>query len=428
MSVINNKFFTGFLVALMIGALPPLLTMSSEIKSFSSGTLACSIICILICLDKLKNILTLKKIFAYGFGVIVFYLLAQHLLIGAWQAKSYISILPLCINILAAYLISLKVKKIDNKTLLSICHYTFYLMIFLGLVNISTSYAIGKNLGYSHGQPMFPFLEPSHYALFLGPFTFIYSVTNRSWNKRLISLAIVTMISFMIPSTTLLTYAIITSLALILTLKTTAAFLAFPVIIISASIGVNTVMSNEYFTSRLTFSSDTTNTTALVYLQGLQDTQNSLELTNGLGLGFQMLGTQPPSTYAFMIAKVMGNVNGELNREDGGFLAAKIISEFGYLGIYLMFAYLLYCFKCVITTRRILIKHRANDNITPLICYGIITTFSVELFVRGVGYFSPGVFIFLIAFFYLLNKKSQPYLQKNQLIPKAGFLQTKAHY
>jgi hypothetical protein len=171
MSVINNKFFTGFLVTLMIGALPPLLTMSSEIKSFSSGTLACSVICILICLDKLKNIATLKKTFAYGFGLIVFYLLAQQLLIGAWQAKSYISIPPLCINILAAYLISLKLAKIDNKTLLSICHYVFYFMVFLGLLNISTSYAIGKSLGYSHGQPMFPFLEPSHYALFLGPFT-----------------------------------------------------------------------------------------------------------------------------------------------------------------------------------------------------------------------------------------------------------------
>ena len=427
MSVINNKFFTGFLVTLMIGALPPLLTMSSEIKSFSSGTLACSVICILICLDKLKNIATLKKTFAYGFGLIVFYLLAQQLLIGAWQAKSYISILPLCINILAAYLISLKLAKIDNKTLLSICYYIFYLMLFLGLLNISTSYAIGKSLGYSHGQPMFPFLEPSHYALFLGPFTFIYSVTNRSWNKRLISLAIVTIISFLIPNTTLLTYVVITSLALILTLKTTAAFLAFPVIIISASIGVNTVMSNEYFTSRLTFSSDTTNITALVYLQGLQDTQNSLQLTNGLGLGFQMLGTQPPSTYAFMIAKVMGNVNGELNREDGGFLAAKIISELGYLGIYLMFAYLLYCFKCVIAIRRILIKHRINDNISPLICYSIFTTFSVELFVRGVGYFSPGVFIFLIAFFYLLNEKRPAIFTKNQLVPKAGFLPTKAH-
>lgn len=118
-----------------------------------------------------------------------------------------------------------------------------------------------------------------------------------------------------------------------------------------------------------------------------------------------MLGTQPPSIYASMIAKITGDVNIEQNRDDGGFLAAKVVAELGYFGIYLMFAYIFYFFKCVQSVRKILLNNQLRENSMLLISYGIIITFSVELFVRSIGYFSPQVFIFLIAAFYLLNHK-----------------------
>ena len=405
MLVTNYKFIISFLFLLMVGALPSLITINSENKSFSTGAMACSIICILLCLRQLKKTLRVKKKLAYGAGLLFLYFLIQHLLVGTWQPKSYSSIIALGIYILAAYLVTFELEKIESKIILRSCHCVFYFMVFLGFLHIFTSYSIGKSLGYKHGQPMFPFLEPSHYALYLGAFLLIYSITNNSWSRRLIALAAVTSISLLIPSTTLLTFVVITSLVLISTLRTKAVFFAFPAIIIFASFGMNKIMSNEYFTGRLTLSSESSNMTALVYLQGLQDAQNSLIRTNGFGLGLQMLGTQPPSIYASMIAKITGNVNIEQNRDDGGFLAAKVVAELGYFGIYLMIAYILYCFKCVRSVRKILLNNQLRENSMLLISYGIIISFSVELFVRSIGYFSPQVFIFLIAAFYLLNHK-----------------------
>lgn len=410
----NYKFIVSFLFLLMVGALPSLITINSENKSFATGAIAYSIICILLCLRQLKKTLRVKKRIAYGVALIFFYFLIQHIFVGTWGAKSYLSIMVLGIYILAAYLASFEVAKIDSKIILKSCYCVFYLMVFLGFLHIFTSFSIGKSLGYKHGQPMFPFLEPSHYALYLGSFLLIYSTTKSSWSKRLIALAAVTSISLLIPSTTLLTFVVITGLVLISTLRAKAAFFAFPAIIICALFGMNKIMSNEYFSGRLALSSESSNMTALVYLQGLQDAQNSLKQTNGFGLGLQMLGTQPPSIYSSMIAKITGNVNSEQNRDDGGFLAAKVVAELGYLGIYLIFAYILYCFKCVRSIRRILLNKQLSSNSLSVISYCITIAFSVELFVRSAGYFSPQVFIFLISTFYILNHKKS--MTKQQFI------------
>lgn len=416
MLVTNYKFIVSFLFLLMVGALPSLLTINSENKSFSKGAMVYSIICILLCLRQLKKTLRVKKRIAYGAVLIFFYFLMQHIFVGTWGSKSYFSIMALAIYILAAYLASFELAKFDSKIILKSCHCVFYLMVFLGFLHIITSFSIGKSLGYKHGQPMFPFLEPSHYALYLGAFLLIYSTTKSSWSRRLIALAAVTSISLLIPSTTLLTFVVIAGLVLISTLRAKAAFFAFPAIIIFALFGMNKIMSNEYFSGRLALSSESSNMTALVYLQGLQDAQNSLKQTNGFGLGLQMLGTQPPSIYSSMIAKITGNVNNEQNRDDGGFLAAKVVAELGYLGIYLIFAYILYCFKCVRSIRRILLNNQLRENSLTVISYCITIAFSVELFVRSAGYFSPQVFIFLISTFYILHHQKS--LTKRQLISR----------
>ena len=66
------------------------------------------------------------------------------------------------------------------------------------------------------------------------------------------------------------------------------------------------VFSSSYFTERFNFSEDSTSATSLVYMQGVDDAKNSLAMTYGLGLGFQMLGTQEPSIYSLPIAKILG--------------------------------------------------------------------------------------------------------------------------
>ncbi|MFT8211578.1 MAG: hypothetical protein ACMZI0_15200 [Symbiopectobacterium sp.] len=52
--------------------------------------------------------------------------------------------------------------------------------------------------------------------------------------------------------------------------------------------------------------------------------------TYGLGLGFQMAGTNGVGEYGYKIYVLSGM---DLNRFDGGFLASKIVSEFGVIGV-----------------------------------------------------------------------------------------------
>lgn len=63
----------------------------------------------------------------------------------------------------------------------------------------------------------------------------------------------------------------------------------------------------QYFSSRLNFSADSSNMTTLVFLQGIDDAYRSLMNTSGLGLGFQMAGTDQPGIYGYTIAHISGS-------------------------------------------------------------------------------------------------------------------------
>jgi hypothetical protein len=152
-----------------------------------------------------------------------------------------------------------------------------------------------------------------------------------------------------------------------------------------------------YFLDRLAISDTSNNLSALVYLQGLYDAYYSLEATNYLGLGFQLLGTQPPSELSLTIQTIAGT---ELNREDGSFLAAKILAEFGILGVIFIIYYLKISFQAVIFLRKQIFLINDRRDLKHQLVAAIIFAFSVELFVRGTGYFSPGVFLFIFALFY----------------------------
>ena len=92
-----------------------------------------------------------------------------------------------------------------------------------------------------------------------------------------------------------------------------------------------------------------------------------------------------------------------LNITDGGFLAAKLICEFGIIGLLLVLAYLVLALKSVVK-----INHLNNQNIIgsdsykkQIFMYGIVVAYFTEIMLRGYGYFSPGLFFLLTAIFYI---------------------------
>jgi hypothetical protein len=162
----------------------------------------------------------------------------------------------------------------------------------------------------------------------------------------------------------------------------------------------------DYFRSRLTFR-EVTNLTTLVYLQGWELAFNNLHQTQGFGVGYQQLGSNETvlGHYSERIFALYGK---HINLDDGGFLASKIIAEFGFLGLSTMLAYLiLFVGFLYIMWRNF---QRSPDdriiNTNELFVLGLFIGFFVEIFFRGFGYFSPNL-VLIIAYGQVISKKNK---------------------
>ena len=277
--------------------------------------------------------------------------------------------------------------------------YSFLILLLLGLYHI---------IFIGGARDVFPFTEASHYALFFGPLCILIYILTTNEVLRIFILIFLIMFSFLIPNTTILIYGfLIMFLHLRFNIKNIIFFI-FICILTWILISNNTYLSNRIFF----LSEDTNNLSALVYLQGIQDAYNSLIQTNGLGLGFQQLGTQDSSEAGLLIQQLINNDVG-LNRQDGGFTAAKVIGEFGVFGLFLLLVYFMKFKKAFNYLRKSLFYKREN-NTKEIIANVFIYAYFIELFIRGVGYFSQGTFFFLVALFYLSIKKRNEIINYSQ--------------
>jgi hypothetical protein len=110
------------------------------------------------------------------------------------------------------------------------------------------------------------------------------------------------------------------------------------------------MIPEEYYSSRIDFSKSNENLSALVFLSGWERAFLNFIETTGIGIGFQQLGYSGAIGQSRLILESIGL--GGLNLYDGGSLASKLISETGILGIILLFFYISYFIKYVITYRR----------------------------------------------------------------------------
>lgn len=100
---------------------------------------------------------------------------------------------------------------------------------------------------------------------------------------------------------------------------------------------------------------------------------------------------------------------GDQNLYDGGSSAAKIIGELGFWGFVGLFFYLLLCMRCII-----FLRHGDRPRKTIDIFFAAcIVALLIELFVRGVRYFSTGFFLATTAVIGLDLRKARKY-QKNE--------------
>lgn len=144
------------------------------------------------------------------------------------------------------------------------------------------------------------------------------------------------------------------------------------------------------------------NLSSLVYLQGWQDAWDNLSRTNGLGLGFNMMGCSPlPDVPARVIIASVFNL--QINEEDGSVLFGKLISETGVVGLLLFVALMWWWFKMELNLFRLDSAQQSTARSIQLV---LIMSFIATALIRSTGYFSGSFFLLVVAIAAAVKRQS----------------------
>jgi hypothetical protein len=267
-------------------------------------------------------------------------------------------------------------------------------------------------------ESIFPFVEPSHFALVYGMIG-IPLIVDKSFKLNIFVLANYLFFSITLPSTTLSLFFILTLILFIIKkenkLQNIFGITIFLLIIIFF---FKSYLNISYFESRLgtgNFETDDAfNWTRMVYLQGWELMMVNLLSTNFLGLGYQMMGSAQTATGD--ISKAIFEFSGQFGKNiaDGSFIMSKLVSEFGIIGIFITFIYIKFIFNFflnfnkkylkVITEKDLIKKELLQKDI---FCNVIILSFSINFVFRGINYFTPQSILLVAAIIFVTKNKEK---------------------
>ncbi len=302
-------------------------------------------------------------------------------------ARAIVSFVFFIIFILSAFFFSKDMLNIEREYLdiffKKLLYVYFFIIILSFFFTPFTSY---------YKQPVFPYNEPSHFSLFFAPIL-CYNILISSRQKRIILIAVGVVLALIIKNLTLLASILVISIFVY-------SVYALPLITLG-SLMIFYFVNIQYFVDRLDFSGESTNLSTLVYMKGFELMKEAMFKSNGLGIGFQQLGYVELTTPSReMIMEIQG---GDLNSKDGGFLAVKLITELGVIGVLMIILYL----KLFISKWFKFRKINMNEmSAVQLIFYSSLITFFVQLFIRGLGYFTPSVFLFIVSILLIKKEKN----------------------
>ena len=279
----------------------------------------------------------------------------------------------------------------------------FFILILSALFGIVGIQPSGVDV---YTKPVFPFTEPSHFALVFTPILLWMSVTARGVFPY-VYIIFGLIIAVLLQNVTMVVGVILTAAVCLPVFR----FLLVSFVMAGAAVALNSDLS--YFSDRISFASESSNLSALVYLQGWQLIEESLSNSMGWGLGFQQLGENETSVQAALMINAI--LKTDSNISDGGFMLVKVVSEFGIFGIV---AVAIYFHLFVASFRRL--RHVALNNIDcpagKVLALAITVTYVIELLIRGIGYFSGTGFLLISAIVYLYSGTS--HLQGWKITPE----------
>jgi hypothetical protein len=276
--------------------------------------------------------------------------------------------------------------------------FVLLISLFVIIENIFSISFFGPILG--HTENIFLFNEPSHFGLYIMPLLF-FLLYKEGINKPN-ALSLSAPLAFAPSSTFLISFIIY-----IYTNIRKIFFLILPLVIITFFIFIDNILSfqnviSTNFLDRINslFSivassgvSEGENLSSLVFLNGYSMAYNNLLDSNFIGLGLNQMSCN--NEIGFFGNAIMNATDGTmLNEKDGSFLASKLISEFGLVGLF----FCIYIFiKCLINLFTISLSKKSLGINMFIILAATIFIF-ITFFIRSAGGYYNLWMLYIIGF------------------------------
>jgi hypothetical protein len=235
----------------------------------------------------------------------------------------------------------------------------------------------------SSQKELYLFQEPSHFSLIYIPVT-NFIVFKSKFIKSVFLIFLMLIASYYIKSFTLLLGCSL------ITFSFFAKKRMFKTLIIFLTLFILLFISLSYFKERVLLSENNPNLSLLIFLDGWERAYLANILTYALGIGFNQLGHYGITGY---FREIMTNIDAPyINLYDGGSTACKFISEFGLFGLILILFYFVFVKNFLLSFLKV-----SKSSTKAILTHSFLLGSFLELFVRGTGYFNPGIIMLFIA-------------------------------
>lgn len=368
--------------------IPSLMQMKLQLSSLATGLLIMAFFILLAALVAVRHIplinllksVKLAPLITIGL-ILVHYLLSRiFVLLPQDSLRFLLGFSGLVLLVAAARVVASSLVQLNQNAVQRIISFIMGIFVLNAILTLTGI----DFLGTATNKSTFLFGEPSHFAFLVTPFL-IYYVKTRSFGWAF-ALLIFILTAIYIENLTMMVMVLLTA---VVSFRMRVIFLIFPIFLLILFFFADT----DYFSNRLSLSpNDSDNLSVLVYFQGWQNALLAFWKTSGWGVGFQQFGIASPT--GEVTEKILLLYGLESNLLDGGSLAPKLLGEFGILGAVIIMAMTVRAARafCVL-------KHGQITTNLFLFARCVEVGILIELFIRGVGYFSPGLFIYLIILF-----------------------------
>lgn len=399
MNIKKNLVATSYGLMLLVVLITPALFMGIfEMSSMAAGAGLVSVACIFMFLiNKPLYPLLEKQSWGGGLLIIIIFVIFLQGVLGYFvdnfdYQRYFLSFVFLVIYFLGSFCFIKITENFNNSITDAAINFVFYVMLIAGLLGILKFSPFYKDAA---SKAVFFYSEPSHFSLSFLPLL-LYMIIRGSSNGKILFSILGILIALLLENLTLLVGILF------------IMFISFPLrllpYILTFAFSLLGIFGVDYYLDRLNFFGDSSNLSVLVYMQGWERAYLNLLDTNGIGVGFQQFGIIGELGEISEKIKILSGE--QLNLYDGGSVSSKLIGEFGVLGLLVIFIYLWHLFRFAKILNNYSSSKISFEDSKAILYFSFFIMYSIDLFVRGTGYFSSsGFMLFASTIWLFINGK-----------------------